>query len=40
VRKKCFQVSTNTPERKAVEVRKCGMSDDRSIQQLPLEIPV
>jgi hypothetical protein len=40
VRKKCLQVSIDTPEYKEVEVRKCGVSDGRCFQQLPLEITV
>jgi hypothetical protein len=40
VRKKCFQVSTLTREHKLVEVRKCGVSNGRRIQQLPLEITI
>jgi hypothetical protein len=40
VRKKCFQVSTHTAEHKEVEVRECDVSDDRRIQQLPLEVTI
>jgi hypothetical protein len=40
VRKKCLQVSTDTPKCKQVKVRKCNQYGDQRIQPLPLEITI
>jgi hypothetical protein len=40
VRKKGFQESTDTPEKKRAEVRMGDMYHDRSIQQLPLDVTI
>jgi hypothetical protein len=40
VGKKCFQVSTNTPELKGAEVWKSDVSYDRHAQQLSLDLTI